>query len=338
MTRTVVEFCTRARLGPRAPIRGQRRPRATAPRAASRSATTARSSASRASTFSWSVAARRRARRAAVLLGAQLLGTPLDARELLARRARLARRQPRRRCRPDAGAERRRRRRRPAPAAVGRRRRCEVLVDAAGQVADRAVAEQRVDVVGRALEEVAVVADHDERAGPGVEQVLEHGEHLDVEVVGRLVEQQHVGPAHEQAQQLQPAALAAGEVAEPRRELVAGEAEALEQLLRGRACGPCRLDVLRACRCTDSSTRSSGRSRRAPATGAPTCTVWPTRPARRARRGAHGRRRPRLPRRLRVEHAVVRGVEQPQQRGLARRRWGRAGRRGRRGRAARSGR
>ena len=78
-----------------------------------------------------------------------------------------------------------------------------------GQVADLAVAGERVDVVADALDEVAVVADDDQRAGPAVEQVLERGQGVDVEVVGRLVEQQDVRLAHQQPHQLQPPALAA---------------------------------------------------------------------------------------------------------------------------------
>ena len=56
------------------------------------------------------------------------------------------------------------------------------------------------------------MADDDQRAGPAVEQVLERGQRVDVEVVGGLVEQQDVRLAHQQAHELQPAALAAGEV------------------------------------------------------------------------------------------------------------------------------
>ena len=98
-----------------------------------------------------------------------------------------------------------------------------------GQVADAAVAGERVDVVAHALDEVAVVADDHQRARPAVEQVLERGQRVDVEVVGRLVEQQHVRLAHQQPHQLQPAALAAGEVAHERAALLAAEAEALAQ-------------------------------------------------------------------------------------------------------------
>ena len=69
---------------------------------------------------------------------------------------------------PERAAARRRR-----LAGRGGAAQLEVLLDPAGQVAHAAVAEQRVDVVADALDEVAVVADHHERAGPAVEQVLE---------------------------------------------------------------------------------------------------------------------------------------------------------------------
>ena len=91
----------------------------------------------------------------------------------------------------------------------------EVLVDAAGQVAQAAVAEQRDLVVGDPLEEVPVVGDDDEGAGPAVEDVLEGGQRVDVEVVGRLVEDEHVRLGHQQAQQLQPPPLPARQVARP---------------------------------------------------------------------------------------------------------------------------
>ena len=48
-------------------------------------------------------------------------------------------------------------------------------------------------LIGDALEKIPVVTDDDEGAGPRVEQVFHRGEHVGVEVVGRLVEDQHVG-------------------------------------------------------------------------------------------------------------------------------------------------
>jgi hypothetical protein len=73
------------------------------------------------------------------------------------------------------------------------------------------------------------VADDDERAGPAVEQVLERVQRVDVEVVGRLVEQDDVRLAHQQPQDLQPPALPTGQVADPGPLGVAGEAEAVRQ-------------------------------------------------------------------------------------------------------------
>ncbi len=77
------------------------------------------------------------------------------------------------------------------------------------------------------------MADHDQRAGPAVEVVLDDGQGVDVEVVGGLVEEQDVGFGEQQPQQLQPAALPAGQVVEPGRQLGAREAEALQQGARG---------------------------------------------------------------------------------------------------------
>src|SRR5207342_3237632 len=83
----------------------------------------------------------------------------------------------------------------------------QILIDAAGQQFAAAVARQRIGDVGDSFEEVAVVGDDDQRAGPAVEVVLDHGQRVDVEVVGRLVEKQHVRFVQQQPQELQPPAL-----------------------------------------------------------------------------------------------------------------------------------
>ena len=70
-----------------------------------------------------------------------------------------------------------------------------------------------------------------ERAGPVVEQVLHHGEHVGVEVVAGLVEDEHVGLVEQHAHEREPPRLAAGEVADGRVELALVEAQALEELL-----------------------------------------------------------------------------------------------------------
>ena len=106
----------------------------------------------------------------------------------------------------------------------------EVLVDAARHVREAAAIGDGVDVVADALDEVAVMADHDERARPAVEQILERGQRVDVEIVRRLVEQQHVGLGHHQPHQLEPAPFAAREIGDERPLPVADEAEALAQL------------------------------------------------------------------------------------------------------------
>ncbi len=52
---------------------------------------------------------------------------------------------------------------------------------------------------------------------------------VDVQVVGRLVEQQHVRFFEQQPEELQPPPLAAGQLRQPRGQLVAGETEVLQQ-------------------------------------------------------------------------------------------------------------
>src|SRR5215217_4372786 len=67
------------------------------------------------------------------------------------------------------------------------------------------------DVRRHPVEEPPVVADHDGTAGEVEQRALEAGQGLDVEVVGRLVEQQQVAALLEREGQVQPVALSAGE-------------------------------------------------------------------------------------------------------------------------------
>ena len=108
----------------------------------------------------------------------------------------------------------------------------QVLIDATGQQLASTIAGQRVGDIGDAFKEIAVVCDDDQRARPPVEEILDDRQRVDVEVVGRLIEQQHVRLVEQQPQKLQPTALAAGQVAEPRGQLVAGEPEVLQQRRR----------------------------------------------------------------------------------------------------------
>src|SRR5207244_1755107 len=75
-----------------------------------------------------------------------------------------------------------------------------------------ALALEGQDVGGDAVEEPAVVAD-DHRAAREVDERVLHGaQRVDVEVIGRLVEQQHVAAAAQQLGEVHAVPLAAGEV------------------------------------------------------------------------------------------------------------------------------
>ena len=78
------------------------------------------------------------------------------------------------------------------------------------------------------LEEPAVVRDEHDRGVERDERLLEPLERLDVEVVGRLVEQQQVGLRGERAGQRAARQLAAGERRERAVEVGLGEAEAVD--------------------------------------------------------------------------------------------------------------
>ena len=78
----------------------------------------------------------------------------------------------------------------------------------------------------RRLEQLDVVADHDEPALVLLEEVAQPDDGVGVEVVGRLVEQQRLGAGEQDAGELDPAALTAGERAERLLEHAVGQAEA----------------------------------------------------------------------------------------------------------------
>ena len=85
----------------------------------------------------------------------------------------------------------------------------------AGPVVEPAAVELD-DPGGQPLEEDPVVGDEDERAAVAEQEVLEPADRLDVEVVGRLVEQQDVGLGDERPGQQHAPLHARGEVVEPR--------------------------------------------------------------------------------------------------------------------------
>ena len=79
-------------------------------------------------------------------------------------------------------------------------------------------------------QEAAVVADDHQRGAPRSEIALQPFDRAQVEVVGRLVEQQDVGRGRQHPRERGAARFAAGEM---RRMLVAGKAELLEQIAGG---------------------------------------------------------------------------------------------------------
>src|SRR6476661_7921719 len=76
---------------------------------------------------------------------------------------------------------------------------------------DLAVAFEREHVRGDAIEKPAIVADDDGAAGKRQQRFLERSQRVDVEIVGRLVEQEQVRSALEKLGKMNAVALAAGE-------------------------------------------------------------------------------------------------------------------------------
>ena len=87
------------------------------------------------------------------------------------------------------------------------------------------------DDVGQPVEEVAVVRDHQQRTRVALEPVLQPQDGVEVEVVGRFIEQQQLGRAHQRLREVESHAPATGETGDRVRHLRGGEAEAGQQLL-----------------------------------------------------------------------------------------------------------
>ena len=119
----------------------------------------------------------------------------------------------------------------------------QVFVDAARYVAQVPVDDGKL-LIGHALHEIAVVRDEDERTRPAVEQVLDDGEHIGIEVVARLVQNEDVGLLEDGEQEHEAAALAAREIADAAPKLLRGEAQALEELLGARLLAIDHVDAL----------------------------------------------------------------------------------------------
>ena len=132
---------------------------------------------------------------------------------------------PRDGCRLPAGRARR-------PAGRLRLPPQELLVGA--RVAVRVAAAHLDDPIGQALDEVAVVRDEDQRAAVILERVEQDVLRVEVEMVGRLVEQQRVRRTQQHARHRQPRALAARQHAGLLVDVVAREEESAEDVADGR--------------------------------------------------------------------------------------------------------
>ena len=118
---------------------------------------------------------------------------------------------------------------------AGRRalRQTQVLVHATRYVAKRASYEGPL-LVSHTFHEETVVRHEDERARPAVEQVLHESEHVGIEVVARLVQNQDIWFLQNGQQQRQTALLTTRKILDTTPHLLLRKSEALEQLLGAR--------------------------------------------------------------------------------------------------------
>ena len=84
----------------------------------------------------------------------------------------------------------------------------QILVDATRHMRQMPV-DKRPLLIGHALHEITVMRDENQRTRPTVKQVLHDGEHVGIEVVAGLVENQNVGLIENREQQRQATALTA---------------------------------------------------------------------------------------------------------------------------------
>ena len=117
--------------------------------------------------------------------------------------------------------------------AVGRAQRPLALVEVVVARVDRDLAVVDVgDLAHDAVHEVAIVRRHEQRARQRFQEALEPDDGLDVEVVGGLVHEQHVGPAEQHARHGDAHLPAARERAHVAVDPLVVEAEAVQHLAR----------------------------------------------------------------------------------------------------------
>ncbi|MNZ80792.1 hypothetical protein D3C78_994400 [compost metagenome] len=88
------------------------------------------------------------------------------------------------------------------------------------------------DMIDHRIEEIAVVGNQQQRARVTLEPVFEPQDRIEVQVVGRFVEQQQVGRAHQGLGQVQAHPPATGEVADAAVHLLVGKTKTGQQFAR----------------------------------------------------------------------------------------------------------
>ena len=91
----------------------------------------------------------------------------------------------------------------------------------------QAVPFEAEDAVDDPVQEIPVVGDRDHDAREVVQIILQNLQRLNVEVIGGLVQDQHVGRLHQHAQQIQPPLLSSGQLRDGRVLLAPNEQESL---------------------------------------------------------------------------------------------------------------
>ena len=100
-------------------------------------------------------------------------------------------------------------------------------------------------VVGHAVEEIAVVGDEEQRAGVAHEPFLEPQHGVEVEMIGRLVEQQQIRAAHQRLREVEAHPPSAGKASDGLAVPPLGEAQPRQQR-RGARAGGVAADLVEA--------------------------------------------------------------------------------------------
>ena len=74
---------------------------------------------------------------------------------------------------------------------------------------------QRKDTPDNTVQKIPVMGNHNHNSVKGIQVILQHVQGLDVQIIGGLVKDQHIGGLHQDAEQIQPPALPAGQLPDP---------------------------------------------------------------------------------------------------------------------------